>query len=51
MYYAERYSVSEVAQEASKQYAEYFDRLRSDQLPGLVNLRTIQPDFMTVIVE
>jgi len=51
MYYAERYSVNEVAQEATKQYQQYFDRLRSDQLPGLTNLRTIQPEFMTVVVE
>lgn len=51
IYYAERYSVNEVAQEATKQLKEYLDRLRADQLPGLVNLRTAQPKFMTVVPE
>ena len=51
IYYAERYTIPEVAQEAGKQYKELFDRLKSDQLPGLTNMRTVQPEFMTVVPE
>ena len=51
LYYAERYTIPEIGQESSKQLSELFDRLKSDQLPGLTNLRTTQPEFMTVMPE
>lgn len=51
LYYSERFSVPEVAQAANGQYQEIFDRLRSDQLPGLNNMRTVQSKPMMVVTE